>query len=85
MANHLTLGIYANGQCTHNIVKEEDLENHIRYNKIFRFGRLLYVDGKRVHDGSIQAKEDLERYDRIAEEFFRNQKTTISLPTIPYA
>lgn len=39
MANHLTLGIYANGQCTHNIVKEEDLENHIRYNKIFRFGR----------------------------------------------
>lgn len=84
MANHLTLGIYANGQYEYNVVKEEDLENHIKYNKTFRFGRLLYVDGERVHDGSIQTKENLEKYDNIAEEFYKNTKVNMSTPTVPY-
>ena len=82
MANHLTLGIYANGQYECNVVREEDLENHIKYNKTFRFGRLLYVDGKRVHNGQI--KENLDRYDRIAEEFYKSNKVNMNIPTIPY-
>jgi len=46
--NHLTLGIYGNGQLVYNVVRPEDLESHIEYNKTFRFGRLLYVDGKSI-------------------------------------
>lgn len=45
--NHLTLGIYSNGQYKFNVVRDEDLESHIEYNKTWRWGRLLYVDGKK--------------------------------------
>lgn len=84
MANHLTLGIYANGQYKYNVVREEDLENHIEYNKTFRFGRLLYVDGERVYDGDAQTRADLEKYDKIAEDFYKNNKVNMNIPTIPY-
>lgn len=84
MTNHLTLGIYANGQYEFNVVREKDLESHIRYNKTFRFGRLLYVDGKRVYDGNVQTKENLDRYDKIAEEFYKNTKVDMNIPTVPY-
>ena len=84
MANHLTLGIYANGQYKYNVVRDEDLENHIEYNKTFRFGRLLYVDGIRVYDGCENRKEKLDGYDKIAEEFYRNNKVNMNIPTIPY-
>ena len=84
MANYLTLGVYASGQYTYNVVKEEDLENHIEYNKTFRPGRLLYVDGKRVHDGNVKTKETLDTYDNISEEFYKNSKVDMSIPTIPY-
>lgn len=43
---HVTVGVYMNGQYKYNIVRDEDLENHIKYNKIFRFGRGLFVDGE---------------------------------------
>lgn len=84
MANHLTLGIYGNGQYKYNVVRDEDLEHHIEYNKTFRFGRLLYVDGKRVYDGDVQTKEKIDIYDKIAEDFYKNNKINMSIPTIPY-
>lgn len=84
MANRLTLAVYANGQYEYNVVKEEDLENHIEYNKTFRFGRLLYVDGERVFDGCVQTKENLDRYDKIAEAFYKNAKVNMNIPTLPY-
>lgn len=84
MANYLTLGVYASGQYTYNVVKEEDLETHIEYNKAFRPGRLLYVDGKRVHDGNIKTGENLDIYDTISEEFYKNAKVDMRIPTIPY-
>jgi len=84
MANHLTLGIYGNGQYKYNVVREEDLEHHIRYNKIWRFGRLLYVDGQRIYDGNSQTKAALDRYDKIAEDFYKNNKVNMNVPTIPY-
>ena len=49
--NHLTIGVYSNGQWKYNVVRDEDLQEHIEYNKTWRPGRLLYVDGKRVWNG----------------------------------
>lgn len=84
MANRLTLGIYASGQYKYNVVKEEDVENHIKYNQTFRPGRLLYVDGERVCDGCVQTNENLDRYDKIAEAFYKNAKVNMNIPTLPY-
>lgn len=85
MANHLTLGVYANGQYKYNVVRDEDLEHHIEYNKKMRFGRLLYVDGERVYDGCMR-KEILPEYDEIARKFYKDYKDKIDMdkPTIPY-
>lgn len=83
MANHLTLGVYPNGDYKYNVVREEDLQSHIEYNKKFRPGRLLYVDGERVNNG-CRKPEYLEKYDKIADEFYKNNKVDVSKPTIPY-
>lgn len=81
--NHLTLGIYANGSYKFNVVREDDLINHIEYNKMMRCGRLLYVDGNRVYDGCNKS-EYLEKFDAIADEFYNNSKIDMSVDTIPY-
>jgi len=81
--NHLTLGIYTNKQFKYNVVREEDLEHHIEYNKTLRFGRLLYVDGKRIYNGCMK-EEYLAEYDKLAEEFYANHKINMNKPTIPY-
>ena len=83
MANHLTLGIYNNKQYKFNVVSDEDLESHIEYNKTFRPGRIFYVDGKRVNDGMLKP-EYLSEYDKIADEFYKNNNVDMSKPTIPY-
>ena len=80
---HLTLGIYGNGDYKYNVVLDEDLESHIEYNKTFRFGRLLYVDGERVYDGCYKP-EYLDKYDKIAAEFYSHNNVDIHRPTIPY-
>lgn len=81
--NHLTLGVYTNGQYKYNVVKEEDLESHIEYNKTWRWGRLLYVDGERVYDG-CHKEESLPMYDEIARNFYENNNVNMNKPTIPY-
>lgn len=85
MANHLTIGVYSNGDWKYNVVRDEDLESHIDYNKTFRFGRILYVDGKRVYDGTSHPHE-LEHYDaiekRVREEILKD--INMNKPTIPY-
>ena len=83
MKNRLTLGVYGNKQIVFNVVRPEDLASHIEYNKAFRFGRLLYVDGKRVYGGCIK-EEYLGQYDKVAEEFYSNNTVNINQPTIPY-
>ena len=88
MANHLTLGVYLSGDYTYNVVREEDLEEHIQFNKTFRPGRLLYVDGQRIYNGVLK-KEALPKYDKIAEKFYKLQHYTLYnintvRPTIPY-
>lgn len=81
MANHLTLGVYLSGDYTYNVVREEDLEEHIQFNKTYRPGRLLYVDGQRVYDGMVK---DCTKYDKVAKVFYTRYNINMSRPTIPY-
>lgn len=85
MKNHLTIGVYPNKDFVYNVVRDEDLQNHIDYNTTFRPGRLLYVDGKRVTNGMIR-KECLEDYDNFVEQLIRTQLSDVNMcnPTIPY-
>lgn len=48
---HITIGIYPNGDYKVNGVLPEHLQDHIEYNKIYRFGRALMVDGELVYGG----------------------------------
>lgn len=48
---HTTIGIYSDGSYKVNGVKSEDLQSHIEYNKTFRFGRALLVDGEIIYPG----------------------------------
>ena len=81
--NHLTLGVYPNGDYKWNVVLDSDLADHINYNKTLRPGRLLYVDGERVHDGLMKGAE-LEKYDNIAEKFYRDNNIDLNKPSVPY-
>ena len=82
MTYHLTLGVYPNGHYISNVVREKDLEDHIQYNKTYRPGRLLYVDGQRVYDGMVK---DCAKYDKVAEAFYARYDIDMSRPTLPYA
>lgn len=57
---YTTIGIYSDGTYKLNGVKEEDLKDHIEYNKTYRFGRALLVDGEIVNLGYFQ-RENLEK------------------------
>lgn len=84
MDTHLTVGIYANKDCVYNIVRDLDLASHIEYNKTFRPGRLLYVNGIRVHNGCIK-EEYLEEYDEVYNQFVKQLSDIKNKqPTIPY-
>ena len=67
---HVTVGVYMNGQYKYNIVRDEDLENHIKYNKIFRFGRGLFVDGKCINQGYLSGEQVRNWERRISEMEF---------------
>lgn len=84
MKNHLTLGIYPDHSYKYNVVRDEDLEEHIIYNQAFRPGRLLYIDGKRIYNGLIK-QEFLAEYDEAAKEFYENTSgINMNILTIPY-
>lgn len=76
---HTSVGVYQNGQYKVNIVRDEDLENHIEYNRTFRFGRGLFIDGKCVLKGYLSGEQVRNWEKRISE-----MKFDISKPTIPY-
>ena len=84
MKNHLTLGIYPDHSYKYNVVRDEDLEEHIIYNQAFRPGRLLYIDGKRIYNGLIK-QEFLAEYDEVAKKFYENvSEINMNILTIPY-
>lgn len=57
---HHTVGVYPNGEYKQNGVTHGLLKGHIDYNKVFRPGRALFVDGKCVHRGAL-SDEVLEK------------------------
>ena len=83
--NHLVLNVYASGNYKYNVVRDCDLKDNIEFNKAWRFGRIIYVDGKRVYDGCI-VEGALGKYDDIAKDFYVNKAKDINMlePTIPY-
>lgn len=48
---HKTYGVYPDGSWKRNAVDPADLEAHIAYNRSWRWGRALIVDGAVVHRG----------------------------------
>lgn len=73
---HVTVGVYKNNNYKYNIVRDEDLENHIEYNKIFRFGRGLFLDGKYIHKGYLSDEQVKNWEDKISSmEFNMNTDT----------
>lgn len=62
--NHVTIGVYSNEEYKVNIVKDSDLDGHIKYNKVFRPGRMLFVDGKYTVGGM---EKDEYKQQRIKE------------------
>jgi len=77
--NHVTIGIYPNGEYKVNIVRPEDLENHIEYNKTWRFGRLLFVDGVCIYRSHLN-----ESFIQKWEEKIKDMKIDSSVPSKEY-
>lgn len=75
MKIHHTRGVYPNGDYKDNAVAAEDLEHHIEYNKMFRIGRALLVDGVVVYNGYVP--EDIL-------DMHRGVSRTFLYPIYPY-
>jgi len=60
---HKTYGVYLNGSWKRNAVDPNDLPAHIQYNKDFRPGRALIVDGVVLHQGYF-SEEAIELFVR---------------------
>ena len=77
---HHTIGVYLDGsRGPNNGVRHADLEEHINYNRAFRPGRALFVDGKCVHPGYLS----VEMIEEIEQEFVKNP-INMSICTAPY-
>lgn len=74
--NHVTIGVYNNNEFKVNIVREEHLESHIEYNKTFRWGRALFVDGKCVHKGYLSDERITEWTEKISKMTFDTRKSS---------
>lgn len=64
MENHVTIGVYINGECKINIVPPEDLHEHVSYNLRNRFGRALFVDGKCLYNGGYMTEQDTAGWEK---------------------
>lgn len=76
---HVTVGVYKNNDYKYNVVLDEHLESHIEYNKTWRWGRALFVDGKCVYQGYLSDEQVEDWTKKISEMEF-----DMSRPTIPY-
>lgn len=79
MGNVVTVGVYANQSYKVNVVAPEDLIDHIEYNKTFRCGRALFVDGICLHPGYLN-KEEIKKWERQIEKMTLSKK----MVTQPY-
>lgn len=72
---HICVGFYLNGDYKVNYVQDEDLENNIHHNSIFRPGRFYFVDGE-YECGGMLPKE-------AQDEFIAQCKTRLQELNIP--
>lgn len=77
--NHISVGVYSNGKYVVNVVRDEDLSEHIEYNKTMRFGRGLFVDGVCINQGYLSGEQVKNWTERIS-----TMDIDITTPTIPY-
>lgn len=73
-----TVGVYPNGSYKVNGVKGENLIDHINYNKTYRPGRALFVEGVCHHKGSLTEREVMDWSGRIMRDkeiFWRDVDT----------
>lgn len=79
---HTTIGVYANwkklGHNGYRIngVWDYHLTDHIEYNKTFRPGRALFVDGKCVHRGYLTFEDVKELEEKFKAEKFKQTRCT---------
>ena len=62
---HTTIGVYKSKSYKVNGVPHDHLETHIEYNKTFRPGRALFVDGVCVYDGYLNENEVAEMTEQL--------------------
>ena len=74
--NHVTIGVYKNEQFKVNIVRDEHLKDHIEYNKVFRFGRALFVDGECVYKGCLSDEQISRWTEKISKMTFDTSKSS---------
>jgi len=63
--NHISIGVYANGSHVVNVVKDGHISEHIEYNKLFRFGRALFINGECLNQGYLKDGEVKKWEDKI--------------------
>jgi len=63
-----TIGVYHNGDKKFNGVAAEHLGQHIKYNITFRYGRALFLEGKCLYRGYLNA----ETTSKLEKEFEAN-------------
>lgn len=61
----ISIRIYNSGSLTINNIRPEHIEEHIEYNKTFRFGCALVVDGEIKNEGYLEKDRILSIVDSI--------------------
>lgn len=83
MKNHLSLRLYPNKDYVINVVSDANLASHVEYNKTYRFGCILYIDGVRKTNGCL--KEDcLKEYDEYASNLLKTLDIDLTKETTPF-
>ena len=84
---HSSIRIYPNGDKRYNGVRTEHLEDHINYNREYRFGCDLIIDGKVAVRSAIYIGKTREDFDKRNEEIIKELETKPHNPqfcTVPY-
>ncbi len=57
---HKSLRIYNNGDMVRQLINPEDIKNHIEYNRVYRPGCMLIIDGAVTQSGYISKEREAE-------------------------
>lgn len=75
---YTTIGLYVNGSFKVNGVLPQDLKEHVEFNKKYRFGRGLFVDGSCVHKGYLDDDEIQAFEEKIKVENLKAVRCTMT-------